>query len=129
MTRLLIATACPVGAACRRSFFRRGYQVETAATGAECLAILHQFLPDVLVLDLQLPGGAGLALDWLRRPWGRQSVPAVVLIGDEPSQVVTGMILTSPVVEAYLQKPFRRPVLLEVIGSVAVAVRRRAMRA
>src|SRR5690606_38433510 len=39
---------------------REGYRVRTVATGAEALSAIATDLPDLMVLDLMLPGVAGL---------------------------------------------------------------------
>jgi CheY-like chemotaxis protein len=127
MTRILIAqTRQAVGAACRRFLAGCGCEVEWATNGAECLACLGQVLPDVLILDLDLPsGGADRVLRWLHRvgPW--QVLPAVILTGRASSNSVSGLLLTSPMVEAYFQEPVSLSVLVEVVRSAAAAARRR----
>jgi two-component system cell cycle response regulator len=40
----------------------KGYEVRTAASAAEALAVLDQFLPKLILMDIQLPGMDGLAL-------------------------------------------------------------------
>jgi CheY-like chemotaxis protein len=126
MTRVLVAEASPaVGAACRRFLAGCGCEVETAANGAECVERLGRFLPDVLLLALDLPsGGAGRVLRWLDEAEGGHPVPAVVLTGRASTQNVSEIILTSPVVEAYLRDLLALPVLVEVIRSAAAAARR-----
>ena len=42
-----------------RSLGKRGFHVETARDGLDCVAKLRAFRPDVLVLDPSLPWGAG----------------------------------------------------------------------
>jgi DNA-binding response OmpR family regulator len=125
MLRLLIAKSRPSRAACGRFFGRCGYEVTTATSSADCLTELIHFAPHVLVLDLQLPGGAGTVLGWLHKAWASLPVPAVVLIGEDSPQSVTRTILTSPVVAAYLQRPFPRRDLLEVVRCATAAVWRR----
>jgi two-component system OmpR family response regulator len=57
-----------------------GYDVATAGTGAEALAALDAFRPDVLLLDLAMPGISGAeVLDTLRRRGDR--TPVVVISG------------------------------------------------
>jgi CheY-like chemotaxis protein len=41
---------------------RRGFNVRMAANGAECLAELARELPDLILMDIQLPGEDGLAI-------------------------------------------------------------------
>src|SRR5512142_1501403 len=41
---------------------REGYAVETAKDGFEALAILREFIPDILVSDLKIPNMSGFEL-------------------------------------------------------------------
>ncbi len=41
---------------------RKGYRVSQATTSAECLAMLDQSVPDLILMDIQLPGEDGLAV-------------------------------------------------------------------
>ncbi|MBV9411488.1 MAG: response regulator, partial [Acidimicrobiia bacterium] len=65
----------------------RGYEVDTATTGEEGLDHAAQVRPDVVVLDLGLPGIDGL--DVLRGLRGWTNVPVIVLSArhGEPSKV------------------------------------------
>lgn len=38
---------------------RRGFEVETAASGPVCVAKLHSWKPDILVLEPEMPNGWG----------------------------------------------------------------------
>jgi CheY-like chemotaxis protein len=40
----------------------KGYVVRTAASAAEALAVLDEFLPKLILMDIQLPGMDGLTL-------------------------------------------------------------------
>jgi CheY-like chemotaxis protein len=40
-------------------FSAKGYQVETAAGGVECMTKLRQLQPSALIIDLELPWGGG----------------------------------------------------------------------
>lgn len=103
-----------------------GCHVETAASSPECMAMMPLFLPDVLVLDVTLPwGGAEAVLAWLCQGGQPQPVPAVVLIGDVSPSSVTRIILASPVVRAYSQKPFPLVELGEAVRDLARRRRRR----
>ena len=55
----------------------RGYGVDTAASGEEALALAEATPPDVVLLDLGLPGIDGLAVIRRLRRWS--SVPIVIL--------------------------------------------------
>jgi two-component system response regulator RegA len=45
-----------------RAFERRGYEVRTAASVAEALAIVGEHCPEFAVIDLRMPGPSGLTL-------------------------------------------------------------------
>ncbi len=55
--RILVVDADPLARRSLRAMLERGYyQVETVEGGAEALAILPSFKPDLVVLDIQMPG-------------------------------------------------------------------------
>jgi CheY-like chemotaxis protein len=59
-----------------------GYRVSTAADGAEAIAQAEQLRPDVIVLDLELPGISGFeAAKRLRRSSTTQDIPLVAATG------------------------------------------------
>jgi CheY-like chemotaxis protein len=41
---------------------KRGFSVRKATTGAECLTEMTRELPDIVLMDIQLPGEDGLAV-------------------------------------------------------------------
>jgi DNA-binding response OmpR family regulator len=65
--RFLIADRDPtVREECRRYLAARGYEVDVAADGLQCIALLRATSPTVLVLDPEILGGGGDGvLDWL----------------------------------------------------------------
>jgi DNA-binding response OmpR family regulator len=71
-SRVLIVTADPLLArAYRARLAREGYDAQVCATGHDGLALAHQSSPDIIVLDLVMPGMHGLdVLKALRDvPW------------------------------------------------------------
>jgi DNA-binding response OmpR family regulator len=91
------------------SFRDEGYEVRHVGRGDEALGAVREFRPEVLVLDLMLPGRSGL--DVLRdlRESG-ESLPVLVLTakGDVVDRVV-GLELGA---DDYLPKPFAERELL-----------------
>src|SRR3954470_14333274 len=65
----------------------RGYEVVTASTGETALAAAEATPPDVVILDLGLPGISGLEVLERLRAWS--AVPVIVLTaaGDERRKV------------------------------------------
>jgi DNA-binding response OmpR family regulator len=82
---------------------REGFAVETAATGAEMDAVLARLRPDLIILDLMLPGGEdGLAI--CRRLRAAETFPILMLSakGEEIDRVL-GLEMGA---DDYLAKPF-----------------------
>ncbi len=94
----------------------RGYEVETASDGLDCVTKVRQVSPAVLVLDpgLLCGGGDGV-LAWLREqsPAPRTSVLLTATAADPPDMAE---VKTPPVVD-YLPRPFALTGLLERIRS------------
>ncbi|MDQ1398302.1 MAG: two-component system, OmpR family, operon response regulator KdpE, partial [Acidimicrobiaceae bacterium] len=55
----------------------RGYEVDVAASGEEALDMAHRHHPDVVILDLGLPGIDGVQVAQRLRAWS--TVPIIVL--------------------------------------------------
>jgi DNA-binding response OmpR family regulator len=68
-----------------RSLGKRGFQVETARDGLDCVARLRAFLPHVLVLAPDLPWGAGEGvLAMMYEDLGVPFVPVMALAARYP---------------------------------------------
>jgi CheY-like chemotaxis protein len=85
-----------------------GFQVREAVSGQHGLQQLREWRPDLIVVDLELPGSDGLSLvDLLRAETSDRPVPIIVLSADPPDRQL---------LEAgYLQKPFAAPALLQQV--------------
>jgi len=84
---------------------REGYRVSTAANGAEALRSAQEERPDVVVLDLMLPGVSGYdVLNDLRgRPDTREIGVILLTARREEADRVRGLTLGA---DDYLTKPF-----------------------
>jgi two-component system alkaline phosphatase synthesis response regulator PhoP len=94
-----------------------GYTVITATDGLSALEIAHQEPPDLVVLDIMLPGIDGLEVcRRLRREDATQSIPIIMLTakGDEIDKVV-GLEVGA---DDYVTKPFGRQELLARIRAL-----------
>ena len=60
--KLLIADPCDDFRNALADALQSTYRVRTAADGVQCQALLQTFLPDILMLDLMLPGLDGITL-------------------------------------------------------------------
>jgi DNA-binding response OmpR family regulator len=93
----------------RYNLAQHGYEVTCALSGEEALAQIRARLPDLVVLDLMLPGVDGLEVcKTLKREGRTADIPILMLI-------VTGLELGA---DDYLVKPFSPRVLLARIRAV-----------
>lgn len=107
-----------------RFFSERGYDVETASDGLECLEKLRRRTPTAVVLDLDLRwGGGDGVLAWLREEGATAGVP-VVLTATAGYPVDVAEKIQPPVVR-FLPKPFALAALLESVRA-AGALKRQA---
>ena len=96
---------------------KAGYQVVSRASGEEGLDFISSQKPDLLLLDLMLPGMDGLDVCKAIKRNDRLSTIPVVMIsarGEEPD-VVTGLELGA---DDYVSKPFSPRVLLARVRTV-----------
>jgi len=97
---------------------RAGHEVVTAATGEEGLARWREQSPDLVLLDVMLPGRDGL--DVCRTIRAAGDTPVVMLTArDDPVDVVVGLEVGA---DDYVTKP----VEIRVLGARIRAVLRRA---
>jgi DNA-binding response OmpR family regulator len=100
----------------------RGYLVDSAVDGREGMQKALETQPDLVVLDIMLPGKNGLDILTELRNRGR-SVPILILSGrDRTEHKVEGLTTGA---DDYLTKPFELPELLARVE--AILRRRRAV--
>ena len=106
---------------------KAGYRVSTAANGPDALKAAREERPDIVILDVMLPGISGYdVLDELRRREETKEVGVILLTArrEEPDRI-RGLTLGA---DDYLTKPFsphelalRVSALLRRLGAPAVA--------
>ncbi|HYT79278.1 MAG TPA: response regulator transcription factor [Actinomycetota bacterium] len=85
-----------------RALAARDYVVETAEDGEQAVAAARRFDPDLVVLDLNMPGLDGFAVCRQLRTWSQ--VPILVLsVREDETDKVTALDLGA---DDYLTKPF-----------------------
>jgi two-component system phosphate regulon response regulator PhoB len=101
---------------------QEGYQVCCAATGEDALQLMHSELPDLIVLDLMLPGMDGLQMtSRLKHDPLFKNIPIVMLTAKNgEADIVTGLELGA---DDYITKPFSPRIL---IARVRAILRRRS---
>ncbi len=94
-----------------------GYDVEQAFDGPSAVDVAHAFRPDVVLLDVMLPGFDGLEV--CRRLQAHRPVPVLMLTArDDEADVLVGLGVGA---DDYLTKPFS---MREVVARVAALLRR-----
>ncbi|MFP1626589.1 response regulator [Streptomyces sp. 5K101] len=90
-----------------------GFEVVTAADGAECLDVVHQVEPDVITLDVVMPRLDGLrTAARLRADPATRHVPLAIISACTQYEVETGIAAG---VDAFLAKPFEPAELVRIV--------------
>ena len=111
---LVVEDELRVGAMLREVLVELGYIVKVAVRGAEALQLVPVFEPDVVLLDLVMPGMSGVeVLDHLRRD--RPTLRVVIMTANE--DIAGAPATLRDEVFGYLRKPFRIDVLAGVVAA------------
>jgi two-component system OmpR family response regulator len=97
-----------------------GFEVATAADGQQALALAESFRPDLLVLDVMMPGLDGFGVVRRLRQSGRHTPVLFLTARDAAEDKVSGLTLGG---DDYVTKPFS---LDEVIARIRAVLRRTA---
>ncbi len=94
-----------------------GYAVEVARNGLEALARVRSQRPDLVILDLMLPGADGFSVcAMLKRDQRFADIPVIILSArNKPADQQNAAALGA---DAYLTKPFRPEELLGYVASL-----------
>lgn len=116
---LLIAEVDPELTDLYQSYLSRyGYRVLTASGGVECLSVIRNESPAVIVASIDLPwGGADGLVDYLRESSRENGSPMVILTGCTADENVAEL-REEPCVFRYLRKPFLMGRLLDCIRAI-----------
>lgn len=101
----------------RYNLAREGYQISAVTSGEEALKAARSEMPDLIVLDLMLPGVDGLDVaKLLKNDPKTMNIPIVMLTAKgEEADVVTGLELGA---DDYVAKPFSPRVLVARVKAV-----------
>jgi len=95
-----------------------GFEVATAADGQQALTLAESFRPDLLVLDVMMPGLDGFGVVSRMRQSGRHTPVLFLTARDAAEDKVSGLTLGG---DDYVTKPFS---LDEVIARIRAVLRR-----
>jgi len=114
---LVVDDELPIRRALRSTLTNAGYEVQLAASGEEAIDLVADSPPDLVILDLMLPGVSGLEVCHELRSWG--PVPIIVLSAQSAEAAkIEALDLGA---DDYLTKPFSRG---ELLARIRAALRR-----
>ncbi len=96
---------------------RAGFAIAKAYSGRECLSLLTRENPDVILLDIMMPGMSGLeVMEALRTIYGAVSMPPVIFLTAKGGMesMIEGLQAGA---YKYLVKPTSREKLIEIVKS------------
>lgn len=100
-----------------------GFEVVTAADGAECLDVVHHVRPDVVTLDVVMPRLNGLhTAARLRSDPRTWDIPIAIVSACTQGEVDNGETVG---VDAFLAKPFEPAELVRTVGMLVREGRQR----
>ena len=117
-TILVVEDEYAVASGIQYALQQEGYQVTVAENGEEALEVASELAPDLVVLDVRLPGMDGF--DTLRqlRSTGSKAPVLMLTARDEEMDKVIGLELGA---DDYMTKPFR---LRELLSRIKALLRR-----
>ncbi|MFC8956351.1 response regulator [Streptomyces sp. NPDC057101] len=99
-----------------------GFEVVTAADGAECLDVVHRVRPDVVTLDVVMPRLDGIkTAERLRADPRTSHLPVAIISACGEHEAAGGAV---PRVDAFLAKPFEPTELVRVVRQLMHRERR-----
>jgi CheY-like chemotaxis protein len=95
-----------------------GYVVKVAVNGSEALGLVPVFQPEVVLLDVAMPGMSGVeVLERLRREHPRVSV--IMVTANEDEQAARRMLTRGAF--DYVRKPFDLEMIERIVGAAAAS--------
>jgi two-component system phosphate regulon response regulator PhoB len=117
---LVIEDEAPIQELLQFNLERKKYRVKVVDSGEAALAEVGDFMPDLILLDIMLPGADGLEIcKQIKSNPDTAPIPIIMLTAlSEEADIVTGLELGA---DDYITKPFSPSVLL---ARVKAALRR-----
>jgi two-component system, OmpR family, response regulator VicR len=116
---LLVDDEAPLRESLTYTLRKEGFDVVTADSGSNAIKQFHKQVPDIILLDLMLPGVDGMEVCWRIRAFS--NVPIVMLTAkDQDIDKVRGLEAGA---DDYITKPFNTR---ELVARIRTVLRRQA---
>lgn len=97
---------------------KEGFRTERAVDGSEALRKADALQPDLIILDLMLPGLGGYEVARELQAGGNGSIPLIVVTGRQMDRKQVEMIRMESNVKEFMPKPLRPAVLSTTIHAM-----------
>lgn len=97
---------------------KEGFRVERAIDGPEALRKADALQPDLMLLDLMLPGVGGYEVIRQLQAAGNGSIPVIVITGRQMDKAAIGVVRQEPNVKEFMEKPVRPVVLAQALHRI-----------
>ena len=94
-----------------------GFRVETATNGPDTLQKVGEKKPDLIILDLMMPGFGGFEILRRLKESAASETPIIIVTGRRMDLPTQQIIRSEASVKEFLSKPIRLPSLRAAIGS------------
>ena len=99
---------------------KQGYLVLNAADSYQAISMARQEAPDVILLDLGLPGGNGfIVLERLKAITSLADIPVIVVSSQEPGEVESRVLEAGPVL--FIKKPVDQEQILTALHTALLS--------
>ena len=95
-----------------------GFRTDRASDGAEALRKVEALSPDLMLLDLMLPGKGGYEVVRELQATESARMPVIVITGRNIDRKNVDMIRREPNVREFMQKPLRPAILATTIHNI-----------
>lgn len=97
---------------------KEGFRTDRATDGSEALRKVEALSPDLILLDLMLPGKGGYEVARELQATDAARTPIIVITGRNIDRKNVDMIRHEPNVREFMQKPLRPAILATTIHSI-----------
>lgn len=97
---------------------KEGFKVEKASDGKTAIEKAKTINPDLILLDLMLPGYGGFEILRELQAYETSSIPIIIITGRYADRTTIELIKQEPNVKEFIEKPIKVNVLSAIIHKI-----------